>query len=389
MLCIGVHCLLSCGEGQSWVRQEMPKNRAHLRHSLRLLRARIARHPLTTLLLVLLILFFISSASLWLVDDDVKSLGDALLTVLPPFLGQVFDNPNLGTARVLASLIGLVASIGSLAIITALIVNRFIKLCLKGGRIVNKVKMRGHVVICGWNTQGESVVRELLNAHTGTPHDIAILAETERRPLQIDEVEFVSGNPAQDRDLRRARVQDARSVIVLTDFTRDPNEADAKALLIVLAVESLNSQVHTCVQILNSANRIHFEHANADEIICLDQLGGNLAVASALNQGTSYLVSELLTFNSGSEFYRCSDRLPAELVGKEFAKAVHVLAKRHMLLLGIETDNSEELQATLPDDVLYQVKGGSRVIAVNPQGTYRLRQGDVLFIIAQTRPSGL
>jgi voltage-gated potassium channel len=354
------------------------------------LRSKTARHPLATLFLVLTLLFFISSGALWLLEDDVKSFGDALLIGLPPFLGQIFENRDLETGRLVISLIGVVASIGSLAIITALIVTRFIKLCLKGGRIVNKVRMRGHIVICGWNTQGETVVRELLEANTRTSHNIVILAELEKRPVQTDRVEFISGNPAQDRDLRRARVQDASSVMVLTDFTQSPNDADAKALLIVLAVESLNREVHSCVQILNSANRIHFEHANADEIICLDQLGANLAVAAILNHGTSYLVSELLAFNSGSEFYRYSYRLSDELVEKEFAQAVQALAKRHILLLAIETDYSEELEAALPNDILYRGKAeNNRVMVVNPQGTYRLQQGDVLFLIAESEPTTL
>lgn len=358
------------------------------RRSSYLLRASIARHPLVALLGVLAALFFVSSSALWFLEDDVKSFGDAILIVLPPFLGHVFEDRDLSIGRILILLTGLATSIGSLAIITALIVNRFIKLCLKGGRIVNRVRMRGHIVICGWNTQGEAIVRGLLAAGARASQGITILAEADRRPTQVDEVEFVSGDPAQDCDLQRARIQDAASVIVLTDFTRDPNEADAKALLIVLAVETLNKQVHTCVQILNSSNRIHFQHAHADEIICLDQLGGNLAVASALNHGTSYLISELLTFNSGSEFYRYSDRLPDRLLGKEFSQAVRILAEQRVLLLGIETDGSDEIRAMLADDVLYQVKEKeNRVIVVNPQGTYRLQQGDVLFLIAQSEPA--
>lgn len=33
-------------------------------------------------------------------------------------------------------------------------------------------------------------------------------------------------------------------------------------------------------------------------------MGGDLVVASALNQGISQIIDELLSFNQGSEFYR-------------------------------------------------------------------------------------
>jgi len=103
---------------------------------------------------------------------------------------------------------------------------------------------------------------------------IVILHDSEEKPFRDERVEFIRGDPSQDENLRRAGVMKANSVIVLTDFTKTVNEADAEALMVILAVESLNREVHTCVQIMSSANRRHLERAHADEIICIDQVGG-------------------------------------------------------------------------------------------------------------------
>ena len=357
----------------------------------RLVWMRTVKHPLVALLVGLVASFCALTILLRLVDPDVQSFRDAIFTVLPPFLGQVIENPDIPLHRALVSVVGLVASIGSLAIITALIVNRFVRVCMKGGRIVKEVRFRNHIVVCGWNTQGAAVVDELLRADAGGKQRVVILADLDKRPIEEDRVEFLKGNPIRDADLRRARIEDADSAIVLTDFSQDPNEADAKALLIVLAVESLNRGVHTCVQILNASNQRHFERVNTDEIICLEQLGANLAVASALNHGTSHLVSELLTFNSGSEFYRYSGKLPEDLVGAGFAEAVHTLAERRIILVGIETDDSEEVRNTLPEDIAHPLalEDEERIIVVNPQGPYQLRQGDALFLIAEDLPRRL
>ena len=157
---------------------------------------------------------------------------------------------------------------------------------------------------------------------------------------------------SQDENLIRAGVTRADSVIVLTDLTKGANEADAEALMVVLAVESLNRKVHTCVQIMNSANRMHLERAHADEIICLDQMGGSLVVASALNHGVSRVVAELLTFNIGSEFYRYDGPISDGLVGKKFVEAVQALAQQQVILPAVETDYSEESLQQLSADVL-------------------------------------
>lgn len=341
-----------------------------------------ARHPLVALLLALLALFVVSVLVLWL-TQEAKTLREVLFMVLLPFLGQGPEDPEMSLASAIVWFSGLLASIGLLAVVTALIVNRFIQICLRGGKVTKRTTESGHVVVCGWNSQGERVTKELLDASRS--QSVVILAAMEQRPVPNQDVEFVSGDPTQDRDLRRAGVDRAGSVIVLTDFSSNPNEADAQALLIALAVETLNPEVHSCVQILNSANRRHFERAHVDEVICLDQIGANLAVASALNAGLSYLVSELLTFNSGSEFYRVTGSLVVEMTGKSYVEASQLLVERHMILLGVETDDLPRLRADLASDILHVVgRESQRVIVVNPQSEYRIGKDDALYCVAET-----
>ena len=254
---------------------------------------------------------------------------------------------------------------------------------------MKKVNFSGHTIICGWNFQGERIVSQLTSPDQKRYRQIVVLADIERRPEIKECVEFIRGDPTQDENLVRAGVMKADSLIVLTELNKGPNEADAEALMVVLAVESLNRKIHTCVQILNSANRMHLERAHADEIICLDQIGGNLVVASALNHGVSHIVGELLTFDTGSEFYRYDGHISDALVGKEFAEAVQVLAQQRVILMAVETDLSEELRKQLSADVLYELPEEKRVMVVNPQSQYRIREGDALFVIAESKPDKL
>jgi voltage-gated potassium channel len=348
---------------------------------------RTVNRPVLSVLL-LLVIIYVGASVVIMVFEDI-GFGEATLEIFPTFLGElgIIESPYLAVQ--ICNVVGMLVSITFLAIVTAKITSVLVEYIRRGGSMAKKVRFSGHTIICGWNFQGERIIRELLAADVMQQQGIVILTDSEERPVKEERVEFIKGDPSQDENLIRAGVMNARSVIVLTDLNKGVNEADAEALMVTLAVESLNREVHTCVQIMNSANRMHLERAHTDEIICLDQLGGNLAVASALNHGISRVVSELLTFNIGSEFYRYDKELPDKLVGREFAEVAQILAQQRIVLLAIETGYSDELIQQLKDDTVYKLTEENRAMVVNPQSRYEIRQGDALFIIAESEPTEL
>jgi len=347
---------------------------------------RIVQRPILSILLVLLVIYL--SATLVIMVCEKVDFIRATVVIFPAFFGEVgvIESPFLAVQ--ISIMVGILASVSLLVIVIAKISSVFIELVRRGGSMTKRVNFSGHTIICGWNFQGEQIVDELLSADV-KQRGIVVLTDSEERPVKDERIAFVNGDPTQDENLIRAGVEQASSVIVLTDFTKGANDADAEALMVVLAVESLNREVHTCVQLVNSANRMHLERAHADEIICLDQVGGGLAVASALNHGVSRIVAELLTFNIGSEFYRYDGHISDRLVGKEFTEALQVLAQQHIILLAVETDYSEDVLKQLSVDVVYKLPEEDRLMVVNPQSSYKIRQGDALFVVAESEPTEL
>jgi len=343
--------------------------------------------PVLSILLVLVFIYL--GATFVVMAYEEVGFGNAAIKIFPAFFGEIGEVATPFIAVQISIIIGIIVSVTFLAVITARITSALIEFVRRGGSMAKKANFSGHTIICGWNFQGKRVVKELLSATVKQQRGIVILTDSDKRPVEDDRVEFIKGDPSQDENLNRAGIERADSVIVLTDFAKGANEADAEALMVVLAVESLNRKVHTCVQLMNSANRVHLEHAHADEIICLDQMGGSLLVASALNHGVAYLVTDLLTFNRGSEFYRYDRHLSEEMVGQEFAQAVQVLAQKHMILLAVETDYTEELQQQLSADIIYRLPEVGRAMIVNPQSRYKIRQDDALFVIAESEPTKL
>jgi voltage-gated potassium channel len=357
-----------------------------LRRWLRKLHTGFVHRPITVILITVAIFYLWASVAVMMTENI--PFGQASALVMPAFLGELGGVEGWSFVTKVSVLVALIGSVASMAVITGRVTTSLVEFCRTGGTIVKQAVATNHILICGWSFQGKRIVRELLASSAKPAREIVILADRDTRPIEDTRVEFVKGDPTQDDSLQKAGVMEANSVIVLSDTRRSANEADAEALMIVLAVESLNRSVYSTVQIMNSDNRIHFERAHADEIICLDQMGGSFIVASATNHGVSQVVSELLTFNKGSEFYRC-DALPDRLVGKKFSEVVQELAEKKRILLGFETNDTEKTREGLPGDVLHSVKDGTRVIVVNPQNEYRLRRQDALFLIAESEPDEL
>lgn len=254
---------------------------------------------------------------------------------------------------------------------------------------MKQVNYSDHIVICGWNFQGQRIIDELMRSQGRKRRQVVILANRDTRPVPDERLAFVQGDPTQDEALLRAGIPQAESAIILSDMNKPANEADSEALMIILAVESLNRNVHSCVQVMNSANRVHFERAHADEVICLDQLGGTLAAASALNHGTSQVIAELLTSDAGSELYRLEPPLPESLHGKEFSEAARILGAKRIVLVGLETGDGEDIRKGFQDDIAVHRQIGDRVVILNPQKPYMVRPDDALFVIAESEPAGI
>jgi len=341
------------------------------------------RQPIKFIACFLVIIYFICIIIIMRYEN--VSILEALLRILPSILGDIGSVETNPTG--IASILALAVYICFLGMVFGKISDVLINISLKGGLVMKKVNYKNHIVICGWNYQGQKIIEDLLCSYMKKP--IVILADMEKVPYDSDKVDFVRGYPWKKEDLIRAGIPKADTAIILTDITsKKTTNPDADALMITLSIESLNRGVHTCVQLLSSENKIHLENANADEIICLDQIGGSLTVFSALNHGVSRVVSELMNFDRGSEFYRCKQKIPNNYIGKSFREIGKQLLDKKMILIAIETTKDGYILKECSNDWIHS-SGEGRVMLINPQVEYKLRENDNLFIISESEPTDL
>jgi voltage-gated potassium channel len=234
------------------------------------------------------------------------------------------------------------------ATLASLLVERYLR-----RREVSEFEMDGHIILCNWAPRGLEWIREVHSK----------IIQQQRRPVVIihdnpDEIDLpdnqedaafsdvyiVKGDPNNDVILRRAKVQRAYSVVVLTD-DREGKHADGKTILICVAVRGLcrgETQPNLAVECRNPENRNHLKRAGADEIISSDELGLRLLARASLFHGMTGVYQELLTVGrDANEMYLVPT--PEELVGKGFAEISRLFAdrrddRRSCLLIGIQRE---------------------------------------------------
>jgi len=226
-------------------------------------------------------------------------------------------------------------------------------------------RVSGHIVITGWNRKAPAILRELHAKEVDDIREIVVLVE---RAVTLDDprATILEGNPTQTVDLLRAGLDRANTCIVLADDnnpTANADDIDARTLLTTLAVESTNPNVYTCVEVLRSENRIHFERTKANELIVSSDLSGSLLAAAAVTHGISRVVFDLVTHPAGNEFREM--QVPTGLAGLPF---IDVMAR-------VKRDYNA---------IVVAIDHGDGSFDVNPVAEDPVHDGDRRLVIAYT-----
>jgi voltage-gated potassium channel len=258
----------------------------------------------------------------------------------------------------------------SIGLIIATLTTKLVQVLTSRGWGRGRVKMKDHIVICGWSGKGGEILSELRKrGDAESKRPAVIIAALEGNPSKDPLTQFVQGDPTRVDDLRRASIEQARTAIVLADNSYpdiDAEDMDSRTLLTVLAIEKLAPSVYTCVEVIRSENQEHFVNTDADEIVISAKLTGALLAHSAATPGLSKVVGELLTFPSGNEFYWIV--IPSSLVGRKFGDVL-VDLKHRLNCLPVALHSA-----------------GNGAVHTNPATETMLKDGDRLLVIAEQYP---
>jgi voltage-gated potassium channel len=298
----------------------------------------------------------------------------ALITLLekPWTVASLFDGINWGIATILGSgdpgfvvspggrIVAWLLQLFGVAIIgtiTGALVALVIDFLLKEGQGLGASGYRDHIVVCGWNATARDLLAELKG--DDYQRKVVVLAKADKNPAG-EGVYFVSGDPSEPTDLRRAGLEEAAAAVVFP--ADDSNEADMASILAVMAIKAVAPGIRTVVEVNHPRHADHFERAKADEILVTSTLASHLLARSALYPGLTQIVTDIVSGGEGSELYRIT--LPDEYLGLTIDEVSARLRTEH--------------RATL-----LSVNRGGRAF-VNPPSDFRLAHGDDAVVVAES-----
>jgi voltage-gated potassium channel len=278
--------------------------------------------------------------------------------------------------KVIAYAIGLIKP-ASVGIILAAMTSKMVHWVQGKGSGTGRARLRDHIVICGWSSKGAEILKEIRGrGDDESRRPVVVLAPLSANPTRDELTTFVSGDPTEAKDLIRAGLREARTAIVLADNSYpdiDVEEMDSRTLLTTLAIESVNPNCYTCVEVIHSKNREHFNRTKADELVVSAHLTGALLAHSAVTHGLSRVVEDLITYPVGDEFYWVT--VPAQMAGLTFREALLRLKEQQdCLAIAVAKDGQ---YMTNPDSGL-TLESGDRLLVISKEepfdSTHRRRR---------------
>jgi len=332
----------------------------------------------------------------------------AVVTIATVGYGDVV--PTSSIAKLLALLI-ILSGPALLSLLTASVASMLVEKKIREGEGLETIKDRDHLLICGWNENGDKVIDILLLQLQGTKPKIVLVNELEKEEIQSIQVRyqdhdiaFVRGNFVKEEVLARANLPRARAAIVLADLSggRSPDKADERTVFATMAIKSMAAKVRTCAELIHGENKEHLLRANVDEIIVRGESAGALLATAAVSPGLSDSVKSLINNQDTNKLWRVP--VPSRFADKTFGEMLpYFRDKFQALLVGVvrekESIKLEDIlsgDSTFIDDFIkkkFEESGkdffGDKKdvsVIVNPPDDYLLGANDWLIAIARERP---
>ncbi|MEM6755110.1 MAG: NAD-binding protein, partial [Cyanobacteria bacterium P01_C01_bin.38] len=189
---------------------------------------------------------------------------------------------------------------------------------------------------------------------------IVLIADIDRKPVKDKYFYFVKGEVC-DETLHQANLMQAKTVIILGDDSLDYKQRDAKVILSILTVESINKDAYTIAELINEKNIENCKRAYADEIVVTSTLSSHLISSAAIHHGISKVISDIVTYEYGSQIFK---------IPVQESDVGH-------LFIDIFMKMKQDFQCT----VIAIVHGNEGETISNPLPDYKLEKNDYLIFI--------
>ncbi|OAB43544.1 ion transporter [Paenibacillus antarcticus] len=317
--------------------------------------------------LIILIFIVMSATIVYLLEPNTfgnwfNAFYWVMTTMATVGYGDYFAKTDIGK---LFTMFLYIFGIGLLSLVIGKVIDSIAEVQRRRGAGTLSFRGEDHVILINWSKKAQAAVDEIL-CYSSKSH-IVIIDETGNHPLEhMDHVHFISGDPSSDEILLKANITGAKAAIVFGDTRIDEASLiDGKSLLIASSIERIAPQVHTTVEIMQEKNIQNFRHVQVNEFVLSHDAISRLAVRSALQEGNSEVITQLLSRQYGDDIYE----IPLNRDWKTYGEAFQDLLRQGATLLSDRSDLSinRKLDQPIPE--------GARLYIVSDEETYKRIKG--------------
>lgn len=345
-------------------------------------------------------------------DSNIHSVWDgiwwAVVTVATVGYGDRFP---ISVGGRIVGFVLMFFGVGMMSLLTATIASIFVEKKIMEDKGLETVRVKDHLIICGWNQHTEEVLAGLTTY--GLTGDAPIVLINE---LSVDEIEsfrlkykkfnlkFLRGDYVREDVLLRANIAGARFAVIMADVSggHSRERTDERTALTALTIKYLAPQVKTIAELLDGENRQHLKRANVEEIIVRGEHIGSLLATAVKSPGLPRLISGMLSLGDTNKFWRVE--IPKTFIGRTFRElSTHYREKQHAILIGFLKDKKAmKLEDLLSDNTsvidnfirekiretkkdFYYEKDEARIV-VNPADDYTISPDDYAVVLSKSMP---
>ena len=247
--------------------------------------------------------------------------------------------------------------IALLSVVTATISSILVTRKIKEGKGLQEIKLKDHILLCGWNNQGEHILSTFEKEQKTDAPVVMINQLSEEEIAEIIDhyeniaIKFVRGDFTKESIINRANGKYAKSAIILPDTSSGLTKpGDERTILATLTLKTINPKIKVYTHILDRDNISHLRKAKADEVFVNDMYTGYLMANYVASPGVPQFVQQLFSGNSGYSLKR--KLVPADLIGKNYKQLKEYYNQNQSgILLGLlQIVETFQLSSLMTDD---------------------------------------
>lgn len=230
-------------------------------------------------------------------------------------------------------------------------------------------ELSDHVVVCGWNPGGPTMLRELFAE--GHHDHVVIVTESPERPkdlhtagIRSELVHYLHGDYTRVEVLEEVGIHTASAAILLTDASvpRSDEDRDARTVLAALTIERIAPGIYCCAELINGQHASLLRMAKVEEVVIRDWYAGRIMGTLGRNRGVATVLHDILSFEEGNGLHTIE--VSRRRAGVDVGTLFRELKERHDALL-VSWEHGGQVVVNPPLDAV--VQAGDRLIVVAPK----------------------